>query len=166
VGAGWTSALGPTSVRPYRRETPSFTLALELEVIPVKIGSLYMSQIVRAERNHSLRSAAQRMHNDRVGSLAVFSNGSLAGIITESDLVRAISDGVDLEAAVVADYMAAEPVTADVNEDSKEVAQRMLALAVRHLPVTEQGHVVGIISIRDLAILEAWPADSHTEAPL
>jgi CBS domain-containing protein len=122
----------------------------------VKIEGLYTAQIVRADESDSLGSAAERMHIERVGSLAVFSEDRLIGIITESDLVRAMADGADSENSSVSDYMTARPITAEVDEDSKEVAQTMLALGIRHLPVVEHDRVVGIVSIRDLAVLEAW----------
>jgi CBS domain-containing protein len=125
-------------------------------VTGVKIGGLYTAQIVRADESDSLGSAAERMHIDRVGSLAVFSEDRLIGIITESDLVRAMADGANSETSTVSDYMTARPITVGVDEDSKEVAQTMLALGIRHLPVAEHDRVVGIISIRDLAVLEAW----------
>ena len=111
----------------------------------MKIGGLYTAQLVRADESDSLGSAAERMHIDRVGSLAVFSEDRLIGIITESDLVRAMADGANPETSTVSDYMTARPITVDVDEDSKaisgysrspkEVAQTMLAIGIRHLPV-------------------------------
>lgn len=76
-----------------------------------------------------------------------------------------MADGADLETSTVSDYMTTRPITADVDEDSKDAAQRMLALAVRHMPVTEHDRVVGIISIRDLAVLEAWEPGEQTQMP-
>ena len=49
------------------------------------------------------------------------------------------------------------PETADVGEDSRAVARRMLDLGVRHLPVTAgDGQLVGMVSMRDLLAVEAW----------
>jgi CBS domain-containing protein len=48
------------------------------------------------------------------------------------------------------------PETADVEEDSRDVARRMLELGVRHLPVTAEGQLVGMVSMRDLLAVEAW----------
>ena len=122
----------------------------------MRVGGLYTAQILRGDQDESLRTAAARMHAERVGSLAVFSDDRLIGILTEADLIRAMAEGANADSSTISEYMTERPVTVDVEEDSKEAAQRMLALGVRHLPVTELDRVVGIISARDLNILEAW----------
>jgi CBS domain-containing protein len=49
------------------------------------------------------------------------------------------------------------PQTASVEQDARAVAQRMLVLGVRHLPVTNSdGQLIGMISMRDLLAVEAW----------
>ena len=122
----------------------------------MKVGGLYTAKIIRGDQGESLRIAAARMYSERVGSLVVFSDDRLIGIITEADLVRAMAEGANPDSSTISEYMTERPVTADVEEDSKDVAQRMLALGIRHLPVTDLDRAVGIISARDLNTLEAW----------
>jgi len=43
-----------------------------------------------------------------------------------------------------------------VEDDSREVAERMLEAGFRHMPVTQNGEMVGMVSMRDLLALETW----------
>src|SRR5215469_6874860 len=90
------------------------------------------------------------MRHDRVGAVAVMVSGRLVGIITERDLMRAVADGVDSERALTSERMTPEPRTIDHDELATTAAERMIRLGVRHLPVVDDGVVVGVISARDL----------------
>jgi CBS domain-containing protein len=58
---------------------------------------------------------------------------------------------------LVSAHASPRPETADVEEDSRDVARRMLELGIRHLPVTAgEGELVGTVSMRDLLAVEAW----------
>lgn len=57
----------------------------------------------------------------------------------------------------VAAHMTPAPATAGPGEDSISVANRMLNLGVRHLPVVDGGPVTGMVSASDLLTLVAWP---------
>jgi CBS domain-containing protein len=106
--------------------------------------------VVAAAGDEVLADAAARMHDHRVGSLAVLAGGELVGIFTERDLARAIAWGADPKVTRVAEYMTTEPVSVGLDTDVREVALAMLELECRHLPVVEAGAVVGMVSIRDL----------------
>jgi CBS domain-containing protein len=58
---------------------------------------------------------------------------------------------------LVSAHASFRPETADVEEDSSDVAGRMLDLGIRHLPVTAgDDQLVGMVSMRDLLAVEAW----------
>lgn len=59
---------------------------------------------------------------------------------------------------LVTDYMSEESVTVTVDTDASEAATRMFELGLRHLPVLEAGRPVGMLSSKDLLVLEARPA--------
>jgi CBS domain-containing protein len=90
------------------------------------------------------------MRRERVGAVAVMASGRLVGIITERDLMRAVADGVDPERARASERMTPDPRTIDHDELATSAAERMIELGVRHLPVVENGVLVGLISARDL----------------
>jgi CBS domain-containing protein len=97
------------------------------------------------------------MRAGEFGSVAIYEGDQLTGILTETDIVRAVADHRKPETATIAEYMSRNPVTADPDEDSMEVAERMLRGGFRHLPVIEEGRMIGMVSARDLLQVEAWP---------
>ena len=109
----------------------------------------------------SLTNAATLMRAGEFGSVAIFEGDRLAGILTETDLVRAVADHRDLASTTVSEYMSLDPVTAGLDEDSMEVAERMVRNGFRHLPVVEKGRLIGMVSARDLLQKEAWPPARH-----
>lgn len=124
----------------------------------MKVRALYRPEVLIAGSEESLMDVAGRMQYQEVGSLAVMEHGRLVGIITERDLTRALADGVDIAETRVEGYMTREPVTVSPETDAADVARTMLDLGVRHLPVMEEGRLVGMVSARDLLTLEAWDA--------
>jgi CBS domain-containing protein len=112
----------------------------------------------------TLVTAAMRMRRYDVSALPVYRGRRLVGIVTERDIVSAVADGTDPANAWVADYMTDRPTTADPNEDVRAAARRMAELGVRHLPVVDGGHLVGVLSMRDL-LIPAAPAVPLAVAP-
>ena len=122
----------------------------------MQIKELYRPMAVSVDARQSLASAARRMLVHGIGSLAVLDDHQLAGILTERDLARAVADDADMATTPVGDYLSVAPASAAPDEDAQDVANRMLELAVRHLPVVEDGQVIGMLSIRDLLVQVAW----------
>src|SRR5918995_1782138 len=92
----------------------------------------------------TLAEVARRMVEREVGAVLVLAGERLAGILTERDVLRAVARGIRDE-ALVSDWMTTDPDTIEPG-----AATLMMHGGFRHLPVTEDGAVVGILSIRDL----------------
>ena len=84
-----------------------------------------------------------------VGAVLVYEDDRLSGILTERDVMRAVADGLD-DTTPVRDRMTANPETLDADDTTEHAAVLMIHGGFRHLPVVEQGDVVGVLSIRDL----------------
>ena len=95
--------------------------------------------------------AVALMAQHRVGSMIVMDGTKLAGIFTERDTVRAISQSHDAPSHHVESWMTPEPRTVSPDEQVEDALKTMLDNGFRHLPVVEGGEVIGIVSIRDLA---------------
>lgn len=104
----------------------------------------------------NLVEAAKRMIADDVGSLAVVDNGDLVGILTERDVLRAVAEGRKLDSSKVADIMTPDPDSLSPEVETTDAASWMMAAGYRHLPVTSEGRLIGMVSIKDLvwALLE------------
>jgi CBS domain-containing protein len=114
-----------------------------------RIGDIMTRGLVTVEATASLEDAAKRMSERHVGAALVFDGERLLGILTERDVLNAVGSG-NLGGATVGDCMTHHPETIDAADDTGHAAALMIHGGFRHLPVTEGGKVVGIISIRDL----------------
>jgi CBS domain-containing protein len=111
----------------------------------------------------TLGEAARAMRRRNVGAAVVMDGEDVAGIFTERDLLRAIADSRHPDQGQVQSYMTADPVTLPPDHAPSEAAQIMTDRQFRHIPVVEDGELVGIVSIRDLvsAGLVVQSADAH-----
>jgi CBS domain-containing protein len=98
----------------------------------------------------TIGEAARRLSDRNVGAAVVLEGDAIAGIFTERDLLRAIAAGRQPEDSTVRDCMTPDPVTLPPDHAPSEAAELMSAGRFRHIPVVEQGRLVGIVSIRDL----------------
>lgn len=128
------------------------------EDVRAKIKGLYSTGIVAVGLNQTMAETAQAMASHDVGALAVLDGADLVGIVTERDIVRAVATRDDADRPLACDLLALGLETADVEDDPATVTNRMLELGIRHLPVTDHGTVVGMVSMQDLAALETRPA--------
>ena len=127
----------------------------------MKVRSVFHPAVACLGPDASLSEAASLMRAGEFGSMAIYEGDRLAGILTETDLVRAVADHRDLASTTVSEYMSLDPVTAGLDEDSMEVAERMVRNGFRHLPVVEKGRLIGMVSARDLLQVEARPPARH-----
>jgi len=105
--------------------------------------------LLSVEPGLPLAEVAKRMVAKDVGAVLVTEGKRLVGILTERDVLRAVAHGID-ESATVADWMTRDPETLEPDESTQQAAVLMIHGGFRHLPVTENGEVVGMLSIRDL----------------
>jgi CBS domain-containing protein len=101
--------------------------------------------------------AIQIMADKHVGALPVTRNGALVGVISERDYARkVILLGRSSAETPVWQIMSSPVVTVGPGDDVRQCMQIMTEKRIRHLPVVEDGHMVGMISIGDLvrAVIE------------
>ena len=106
-------------------------------------------ELLTIEPDARLAEAARRMTDRGVGAVLVFDGERLAGILTERDLLKALASGYR-DDTTVSQWMTRDPDTVDADEATDQAAALMIHGGFRHLPVMDEGRVVGILSIRDL----------------
>jgi CBS domain-containing protein len=95
--------------------------------------------------------ALKRMAEHNIGSLTVLENGTLLGLITERHYAReVVLKGRTSPGTRVREIMSTRVVFARPEQTVEECMAIMTAKAVRHLPVLEDGHLVGLVSIGDM----------------
>lgn len=98
----------------------------------------------------SLKAAAARMWGQQTGSLVVLEDGQLVGIVTERDIMKAVARGLDPATTPVSAVMTRNVLTITPVTPLHEAARHMASRWIRHLPVLEEGRLVGMVSQRDL----------------
>lgn len=118
----------------------------------ITVGEHMSTDISPIRPDTTLVEAAQQMRISGVGGIPVLDhNGECAGILTERDIViRVLAEEREPLAAFVRDVATMHPITCAPDEDIAVAAQLMQKHEVQHLPVCQEGRVVGVISLADI----------------
>ena len=102
--------------------------------------------------DHTIAETARVMRDSEVGAVLVVSGDSLSGVVTDRDLVvRGMAEGAGPDSPV-GPLCSAKLVGVDASADVAEAERLMREHAVRRLPVIDDGQIVGMISLGDLAV--------------
>ena len=90
------------------------------------------------------------MHNQLIGSLFVKEGENYSGIITETDIVRAVAQQMNVANVLVEEVMSSPIMTVEKNLSPHYARDIMGGKRIRHLAVTDAGTIIGVVSARDL----------------
>jgi len=107
------------------------------------------------ERDTSVIEAVHLMTTYDVGIVSVLDDRRLVGVLSERDVVRrVVACGMSPSGTRAETVMTTDVIVADADEDCESAIRRMDAAGIRHLPVVSDGHVLSMLSIRDLLRVE------------
>lgn len=113
----------------------------------------------------TLAEAVDELHRRRVGAVLVTESGAIVGVFSERDLVREIARrGAAALSDSVASAMTRAVVTVTLNDTLDNALARMTDRRIRHLPVLDDGRLVGVVSIGDLVKAKIAQAEAEAEA--
>jgi signal-transduction protein with cAMP-binding, CBS, and nucleotidyltransferase domain len=123
----------------------------DLDDVYRPLSVLMRRDIETIAREATLITVAQRMADKRIGALLVTQAGEVAGIVTERDLVhKAMAHNQDPAQVRVGSLMTQSVIDIDINRTVHDASDLMAEKQIRHLPITENRKIVGILSVRDL----------------
>ncbi len=110
------------------------------------------AEVITIVQTETIEAAAKVLRERKFGSLVVRDrSGKLAGIITERDIIRAIAEkGASGLTYFVEDFMTREVKTCRTSASIKDVMELMALRRVRHVPVVENGALLGMVSSTDV----------------
>ncbi len=115
----------------------------------MNMSELVAGAIVTAPPAMKLIDVAKLMEAEGVGSVAVVDESEdFIGIVTDRDIVHAVARSE--EDSTAGDIMTGAPDTIEIDTEISEAVAWMNATGYRHLPVTDNGALVGMVSIKDL----------------
>ena len=101
--------------------------------------------------NDSALSAMRLMADRHIGLVVVVDNRAIVGVLSERDCVRRlVLAGKVPDTTAVSEIMVRDVVTADIGKTFVDCLKLMHEHGIRHLPVTENGALIGVISVREL----------------
>lgn len=117
----------------------------------MRVAQIMSTDLCTAEPEATVGEAATLMGEHQVGSVLILEDGHLVGILTERDIVRALSSTHDAPIRPVVEWVTKDPRTVSPDVEVRDALRTMVDGGFRHLPVVEGEKVVGMISIRDVA---------------
>ena len=122
-------------------------------MVPVKSVMIPIEKIRTVDRDTSIRIGAEQLRDYNIGSLFVIKAGDIIGILTDTDVVRrCVAAALDPNKATVEQIMSAPIVMIDENKTLLDANDLMAQSHVRHLGVSRNSRLVGMISVRDLVV--------------
>jgi len=124
------------------------------------------ADVTKVTSTDTVRTTVLRLKTHNYGALVVSDDGeTVSGIISERDLVRALVDhGPHLLDMAVGDLMTRKVETCGPDDDIEDVMDTMTNGRFRHMPVTVDGRIVGVISIGDLVKHRMGELEDETKA--
>jgi CBS domain-containing protein len=111
-------------------------------------------KVVTAKLNTTLREAAAVMSKLNIGSLIIVEDEKISGIITSTDILKAIANGKDAETTLVEEVMSKPVIVIDPDKKVEEAVNIMLEHKIKKLPVVEEDKLIGIITASDIIAIE------------
>jgi len=134
-------------------DVPQAASAVERSLMEDPVACLQPIRPLMVETHTSLADALELMRNHHIGCLLITAQeGSLAGILTERDLLQKVAlEAPNLKQCMVEDFMSGAPETSKPDHPLGYAIQRMIVSDLRYLPVVDDtGQPNGIVSSRDI----------------
>ena len=127
-----------------------------------EIGSYMSTPVLNVDAGASIQDVTTMMEEKNVGSLLVKDGEEYVGIVTERDITRKVVGKVmDVKTEKVSAIMSKPLFTMDGSRPITEANKYMAEHKIRHLAVTEEGKIVGMLSVKDLVSFFANPRLRH-----
>ncbi len=119
----------------------------------MKVREIMTEEVVTAEPDSTLQEIAGIMRDEDTGAVPIVDDGELVGVITDRDIViRCVADGKDVSEITADEILTEELETIEPDADVEEASRLMSRKQIRRLPVVEDGQLIGIVSLGDIAV--------------
>ncbi|MBE1484598.1 CBS domain-containing protein [Plantactinospora soyae] len=117
------------------------------------VGEFMTTRLVTMDGGDTLTAAARVMRDSAIGDVIVTNGDSVIGIVTDRDItVRGVAEEMDASNATLNQILTQDVVTVTQYDDAVAAADLMRTYGVRRLPVVEDGKLIGLVSLGDLAV--------------
>ena len=118
----------------------------------IQVSEIMSRNVLTIDLSEKVINAAKIMAEKKIGGLVVVDKYKPVGVITESDLVRKVlSKNLDSSQVKVSDLLDRELISIATNVTLYDAANLMVKNKIRRLPVIQDGKLIGVVTILDLA---------------
>jgi len=118
----------------------------------MKVRELMTTELVTVRPLTAVSESARLMRDADIGDVLVTEDDRLVGILTDRDIaVRVVAEGMDCTKALSGDVMSVDLITGMPDWDVDDAADIMAEEQIRRLPIVQDGRLIGIISLGDIA---------------
>jgi CBS domain-containing protein len=127
----------------------------------MKVRDVMTSEVITANADTTLEEIATMMKSEDTGAIPVVEERELLGIVTDRDIViRCVAEGRDPAEVMAEDILTDNLEVVDPDTDVAEALELMGRNQIRRLPVVNDGQLVGMVSIGDLAVKQGDERDT------
>jgi len=118
----------------------------------LKVEDAMVKEVITIDEKSMIKEAADVMNRFEIGCLIVTKNRKAVGILTERDLLtRVVSQTKNPRKTKVETVMSKPLIVVEPDMDLEEAAKLMFKLKIKKLPVVENGRLIGLVTLTDLA---------------
>ena len=122
----------------------------------MKIREIMTTNVTTAELNSTLEEIATIMRHEDVGAVPILDDGELAGLVTDRDIVlRCVAEGRDPGECSAEDILTEGLITVSPHDSVADATAIMSRNQIRRLPVLEEGRLIGMVSLGDIAVKQS-----------
>ena len=125
----------------------------------MKLQEIMVKSVIQAAPEETIGVAAKRMRESAVGCLVVTLAGAVKGIITDRDLLACLAQGHDPYLCKISTHMQRPVHVLRPDEDLASAAAVMRDRCIKRLPIAQNGKLLGIVSLSDLAAIAGAEAE-------
>jgi signal-transduction protein with cAMP-binding, CBS, and nucleotidyltransferase domain len=122
----------------------------ESVMLDVPVRRYVTKKLIGVEKDTSIQNSVARMVDFDISSLTVTEGENVVGFLTDSDIKRRVVAGGVSPSEPIESVMTRDLITADINSTVKDVLAVMSEHSIKHVLITEESGIVGILTLRDI----------------
>jgi CBS domain-containing protein len=110
--------------------------------------------VIVGKKDLTIKEASEVMAKLRIGSLVITEGKKIVGIITSTDILRAIANDKKSEVTLVDDIMSKKVLTIHPEKKIDDAVEMMIKKKIKKLPVVSENKIVGMVTASDIIVVE------------
>lgn len=110
--------------------------------------------VVVAKSDVTVKEASKVMTEYEIGGLVIMEEEEIVGMVTDTDIIRAVSEGKNVDKTKMSDIMTKKVITGDPEDTIEHIVDLMVKHHIKRIPVVEEGKIKGIITASDIIVVE------------